>query len=53
MDFIKLIEEVNTQADKLEVIKANIKDNAKEKAIMEKTNKDTVQEYAEKFNLSN
>ena len=32
-DFLVLIEEVNTQADKIDVIRANIKDNAKEKAI--------------------
>ena len=35
-DFLVLIEEVNTQADKIDVIQANIKDNAKEKAIIEK-----------------
>ena len=52
-DFLVLIEEVNTQADKIDVIKANIKDNQKEKAIIEKTNKDTVKEYGEKFNLLN
>jgi len=37
-DFLVLIEEVNTQADKIDVIRANIKDNAKEKAIIGKTN---------------
>ena len=34
-DFIELINEVNSQADKIVVIQANIKDNEKEKAIID------------------
>ena len=48
-----MIEEVNSQADKIVVIQANIKDNEKDKAIIDKTNKNTVKEYGEKFNLLN
>ena len=52
-EFLELINEVNSQADKIVVIQANIKDNEKEKAIIDKKNRDTAKEYGEKFNLLN
>ena len=39
--------------EEIKVIEANIKDNEKEEAIVQKKNRDTAKEYGEKFNLLN
>jgi chromosome segregation ATPase len=39
--------------EEIKVIEANIKDNEKEEAIVQKKNKDIAKEYGEKFNLLN
>jgi hypothetical protein len=60
----KQIEEVNDEVqeitkdalakqEEIKVIEANIKDNEKEEAIVQKKNKDIAKEYGEKFNLLN
>ena len=45
--------EVEGQQTRIKVVDANIKDNEREKAIVDKTNKDIVREYGEKFNYLN
>ena len=52
-EHLELQNEVMTQAERIKVLQANIEDNVKEKAIIDKKNKETVKEYGEKFNLLN
>ena len=63
-DLEKQIEEANDEVqeitkdalakqEEIKVIEANIKDNEKEEAIVQKKNRDIAKEYGEKFNLLN
>ncbi len=50
-EYTVLTNEAKEQDDRIVVIQPNIKDNEKEKAIIDKKNKDTVKEYGENFNF--
>lgn len=52
-EFLEIKDEIENQETKIKVIKANIKDNEKEKNIVDKKNREIVKEYGEKFNLLN
>lgn len=53
IEIMQIKREVEGQQTRIKVVDANIKDNEREKAIVDKTNKDIVREYGEKFNYLN
>jgi hypothetical protein len=52
-EHLELQNEVQTQVERIPVLQANIEENEREKAIIDKKNKETAKEYGEKFNLLN